>query len=83
VFADMEGFTTHRLFADALAKTGNKERAVFELESATLSPAEPDELVEAHKSLAELYASVGRARDAAKARKRAQEIAASAPPRKE
>ncbi len=81
VFADMEGFTTHRLFAEALAKTGNKERAVFELESATLSPAEPDELAEAHRALAELYGSVGRGRDAAKARKRAQELAASAPPK--
>jgi cytochrome c-type biogenesis protein CcmH/NrfG len=80
VYADMAGFTTHRLFAEALAETGNKERAVFELESATLSPAEPDELASAHRKLAELYASVGRGRDAAKARKRAQEIAASAPP---
>jgi Flp pilus assembly protein TadD len=80
VYTDMEGFTTHRLFGEALAQTGNKERAVFELESAALSPAEPADLAEAHTRLAELYAGAGRARDAARARKRAQELKASAPP---
>ncbi len=80
VFTDMEGFTTHRLFAEALAQTGNNERAIFELESATLSPANPKDLAAAHNRLAELYAGVGRARDAANARKRAQELLASAPP---
>ncbi len=80
VFTDMEGFTTHRLFAEALAQTGNNERAIFELESAALSPANPKDLAAAHNRLAELYAGVGRARDAVKARKRAQELLASAPP---
>jgi cellulose synthase operon protein C len=80
VYADMEGFTTHRLFAEALAQTGNQERAVFELESAALSPAEPQELAQVQLRLAELYGSVGRARDAAKARQRALELKASAPP---
>lgn len=80
VFADMEGFTTHRIFAEALAKTGDKQRAVYELESAALCEAEPKELIEAHTRLAELYASVGKARDAAKARKRAEALRAAAPP---
>lgn len=79
VMADMEGFTTHRLFAEALAQTGNNARAAFELESATLSPAEPKELAGAHTRLAEIYGAVGRGRDAAKARKRAQELLASVP----
>jgi Tfp pilus assembly protein PilF len=79
VHADTEGFTTHRLFAEGLAQTGNKARAAFELESATMSPAEPKDLAEAHTRLAEIYASVGKARDAAKSRKRAQELLASAP----
>jgi hypothetical protein len=79
VMADMEGFTTHRLFGEALAQTGNNARAAFELESATLSPAEPKELAGAHTRLAEIYGAVGRGRDAAKARKRAQELLASAP----
>jgi predicted Zn-dependent protease len=80
IYADTEGFTTHRLFGEALAQTGNQERAVFELESATLSPAEPLDLADAHNRLAEIYGSLGRARAAARARKRAQELKASAPP---
>jgi predicted Zn-dependent protease len=79
VQADLEGFTTHRIFGEALAQTGNKARAAFELESATLSPAEPKELAEAFTRLAEIYASVGKGREAGKARKRAQELLASAP----
>lgn len=79
VQADVEGFTTHRLFGEGLAQTGNQARAAFELESATMSPAEPKELAEAHTRLAEIYSAVGRGRDAAKARKRAQELLASAP----
>jgi tetratricopeptide (TPR) repeat protein len=79
IYADTEGFTTHRLFGEALAQTGNTERAAFELESATLSPAEPEQLAEAHTRLAELYASAGRSRDAARSRKRAAELRAAAP----
>jgi tetratricopeptide (TPR) repeat protein len=79
VLADVEGFTTHRIFGEALAQTGNKARAAFELESATLSPAEPKELSEAFTRLAEIYGSVGKGREAAKARKRAQELLASVP----
>ena len=78
IYADMEGFTTHRLFGEALAQTGNQQRAVFELESAALSQAEPLEHADVQTRLAELYAAVGRGRDAAKARKRAQELKAAA-----
>ncbi len=80
VLADMEGFDTHRLFAEALTQTGDKQRAVFELESATLSPASPVELAGAHARLAELYGSVGRARDAAKSRERGKQLAGAALP---
>jgi predicted Zn-dependent protease len=79
IYADTEGFVTHRRFAEALAQTGDKQRAVYELESATLSPAEPQDLAEAHTRLAELYGSVGKTREAAKSRKRAQELLSSAP----
>jgi hypothetical protein len=75
----MEGFTTHRIFGEALAQTGNKERAVYELESAALCEADPKELSGTQTRLAELYASVGRHRDANKARKRADELRAAAP----
>lgn len=80
VYADMEGFTTHRVFGEALAQTGDKQRAVYELESAALSQAEPKELAETQTRLAELYASVGRGRDATRAKQRARELLASAPP---
>jgi predicted Zn-dependent protease len=80
IYADTEGFTTHRLFAEALAQTGDKQRAVFELESASLSPAEPQQLADAQLRLAEIFATVGRGRDATKARKRAQELLSKAPP---
>jgi Flp pilus assembly protein TadD len=79
VYADMEGFTTHRIYGEALAQTGDKQRAVYELESAALTLAEPKELAETQTRLAELYSSVGRGRDAARARKRAQELRATAP----
>jgi len=79
LYTDMEGFATHRLFGEALAQTGNQERAIFELESAALSPADPHELAEANARLAELYALAGRGRDAVKARKRAQELRLAAP----
>lgn len=80
IYADMEGFTTHRLFGEALAQTGNNGRAIFELESAALSQAEPQELADTQTRLAQLYSAVGRGRDAAKARQRARELAATAPP---
>jgi tetratricopeptide (TPR) repeat protein len=78
IYADTEGFTTHRLFGEALAQAGNQQRAAFELESALLSQAEPQELAETETRLAGLYAAAGRGRDAAKARKRAQELTAAA-----
>ncbi|MDF3071141.1 MAG: hypothetical protein K0R38_6742, partial [Polyangiaceae bacterium] len=79
VYADMEGFITHRIFGEALAQTGDKQRAVYELESAALCEAEPKELMDNQIRLAELYASVGRGRDATKARKRAEELRATVP----
>ncbi|HEY0468213.1 MAG TPA: tetratricopeptide repeat protein, partial [Polyangiaceae bacterium] len=60
LFADVSGLTTHLLFAEALAKTGKRERAQFELESAVLCEGTPEDLAEAHARLAELYASNGK-----------------------
>jgi tetratricopeptide (TPR) repeat protein len=52
--ADITGFATHRAFAEALAKTGDKKRARFELESALLCDAAPEELAEARAALGAL-----------------------------
>jgi tetratricopeptide (TPR) repeat protein len=54
VWVDMTNFETHFAFADALARTGDKKRARFELESALLCQAEPSRLAEAKKKLATL-----------------------------
>lgn len=73
VFADVSGLTTHLLFGEALARTGKRERAQFELESATLCEGSPEDLAEAHAQLAELYVSSGKRalakKEAAAARK--------------
>jgi cellulose synthase operon protein C len=60
VFADISGLTTHLLFAEALARTGKRERAQFELESATLCEGTPQDVAEAHARLAELLAGSGK-----------------------
>lgn len=44
IYADITGFQTHRAFAEALIKTGDKKRAIFELVSAMLCDADPVEL---------------------------------------
>jgi Flp pilus assembly protein TadD len=44
IYADITGFQTHRAFAEALLKTGDKKRAIFELVSAMLCEADPVEL---------------------------------------
>jgi predicted Zn-dependent protease len=73
VFADVSGLTTHLLFAEALARTGKRERAEFELESATLCEGTPEDRAEAHARLAESYAANGKRalsrREASAARK--------------
>jgi tetratricopeptide (TPR) repeat protein len=60
LYADVSGLTTHLLFAEALARTGKQERALFELESATLCEGAPEDLAEAHARLAEMYLTLGK-----------------------
>ncbi|HKO53320.1 MAG TPA: hypothetical protein VJV79_36680, partial [Polyangiaceae bacterium] len=74
VFADVSGLTTHLLFADALARTGKRERAAFELESATLCEGTPEELAEAHARLAELHLASGKRALAKKAAAAARKL---------
>jgi cellulose synthase operon protein C len=51
IHADITGFQTHRAFAEALLKTGDKKRAIFELVSAMLCEAEPVELAAVRATL--------------------------------
>jgi tetratricopeptide (TPR) repeat protein len=64
IYADVSGLSTHVLFAEALANTKQRERAIFELESAVLCPGTPAELAEAQARLAELYLSAGKRQQA-------------------
>jgi tetratricopeptide (TPR) repeat protein len=64
IYADVEGLVTHVLFAEALARTGQRDRALFELESATLCDGSAEDLAEAHARMAELYLAAGKRRDA-------------------
>jgi len=66
IFADVSGLSTHLLFGEALAQTGNRERARFELESATLCEGSAEELAEAHARLGELYLNMGKRAQAKK-----------------
>jgi tetratricopeptide (TPR) repeat protein len=60
IYADVEGLATHMLFAEALSNTGHRERAIFELESATLCEGTAEDLAEAHARLGELYQKAGK-----------------------
>jgi tetratricopeptide (TPR) repeat protein len=51
IFADMTSFETHSGFAEALAQTGDKKRAAFELESALLCQADESQLASARGRL--------------------------------
>lgn len=64
LYADVSGLSTHLLFAEALAGFGQRERALFELESATLCEGSAQDLAEAHARLSELYTSMGQRRQA-------------------
>ncbi|HEY4102827.1 MAG TPA: tetratricopeptide repeat protein [Polyangiaceae bacterium] len=64
IYADVEGLQTHMLFGEALAQTGQRERALFELESATLCPGAPEDLAEANARLAEVELASGKRREA-------------------
>jgi Tfp pilus assembly protein PilF len=71
LYADVSGLTTHLLFAEALLGAGKRERALFELESATLCEGPAQDLAEAHARLAELNQRLG------KHQRAAQEFAAA------
>src|SRR6478609_7151943 len=74
VFADVSGLTTHLLFGEALSRVGKRERAQFELESATLCEGTPEDLAEAHVQLAEFYLAGGKRTQAKKAAAAARKL---------
>jgi tetratricopeptide (TPR) repeat protein len=74
LWADVNGLTTHVLFAEALQETGDLSRARYELASAVLCPGEPPELADAHVRLAELLRKMGLRPDAKRALDRARKL---------
>jgi len=75
IYADVEGLNTHLLFAEALARTGQKERARFELESAVLCEGTPQDMAAAHTRLSELYSSLGKRKEAKQEADKARALA--------
>jgi hypothetical protein len=74
IYADIMGLESHLLFGRALEATGERQRALFELKTATLCPGPNDLKAEAHDRLAAAYASRGNHRAAAEERTKAQAL---------
>ena len=74
MYADIEGATTHALYARALAGTGRFEEATFEFESAALTPSPASELAAASVAYADFLEERGQRERAAKALERAREL---------
>jgi cellulose synthase operon protein C len=74
IYTDMQGLETHALYATALERTGDLKSAVFELESATLSPGPEGERVKVHERLAALLKRLGRTAEAETHVRRAAEL---------
>jgi thioredoxin-like negative regulator of GroEL len=80
IWADIDGLTTHRLFAEALAKKGDLGRARFELETATLCGGDPKDRAEAHSRLAELLVKLRNPGEAKRHSQKALELSRPSTP---
>ncbi len=74
IYADLEGWETHALFAEALAAGKMLPRAIYELETAVLCPARPSEKAAVHAQLAQTYLLVPNRAAAVKHAKLAREL---------
>jgi tetratricopeptide (TPR) repeat protein len=77
IYADVNGLSTHQLFASALAASHELDRAVFELNSALLCPGRPVEKADVHAQLAETHILAGRRAQANKHARLARELDAN------
>ncbi len=77
LWADIEGLETHVEVAEVLLARGDRERGLFELESAVLCPARPAEKAAVHARLAALYRQGG---DAKASRRHAERATALGSP---
>jgi tetratricopeptide (TPR) repeat protein len=74
IYADLEGAPTHVYYAQALANTGRIDEAVFEFESALLTPSSPAELARAHVAYCRFLMGRGQADRAAAELEKAREL---------
>ncbi len=79
LWSNLEDLEIHLLFARALEATGDKKRALFELESATLCPGSRKERADAFQALGEAQARLGRATDSKKSLEQAATLRAGKP----
>jgi len=79
IYADIEGWETHALFAEALAASKMLPRAIYELETAVLCPARPSEKAAVHAQLAQTYLLVPNRAAAQRHAKLARELDADHP----
>lgn len=74
IYADMEGTTTHSLYAQALAGVGRFDAAAFEFQSAVLAPSRPEALAASHVAYSQFLASRGQPERAARELERARAL---------
>ena len=79
IFVDVSNPEVHRLYARALARTGNQISAIFELNSAILCKPEADELKEIYEEMATGYDKLKQPDHAKQAREYAKQLAGSEP----
>ena len=79
IFVDVSNPEVHRLYARALARTGNQISAIFELNSAILCKPENDDLKAIYEEMATGYDKLKQPEHAKQAREYAKQIASSAP----
>jgi cellulose synthase operon protein C len=82
IFVDVSNPEVHRLYARALARTGNQISAIFELNSAILCRPEDAELKEIYEDMAVGYDKLKQPEFAKQAREYAKQVAATAPKNK-
>ncbi|MCC6524854.1 MAG: tetratricopeptide repeat protein [Polyangiaceae bacterium] len=81
LYVDVENPEVHRLYARALARTGQFISAIYELNSAILAGPAPEVAVQIYRSMAEGYRKLGKEDFAVEAEKYAKDLTdAAAPP---
>ncbi|MDC3979833.1 tetratricopeptide repeat protein [Polyangium jinanense] len=75
IYVDVSNTKVHRLYAKALARSGQQVSAIFELNSAILTKPEPAEMTQIYEDLAKGYDKLGKADYAKQARDLAKLVA--------